>query len=310
MLYANSLSPFCFYQKYGVIDESRNIILRPVFNDIGINSESYIICKDEINSYYIYSPDIKLRHKTPEQSSLSWYSNYEAMVTFPQNSGTSYQTYIINIRNGKTSNSKTYKDKYLYTPYYTDKFAVVLKKDNLKFSVIDRNGKELFKDFKQAAWNYSEGLLPVIYTDGTSGYINTKGKLVLNVPVFLDYRMGGPKIEHLLNYDFHNDVAFLQTDEDVWHLVDKKGNMKKIPDDYKFPDRRFSNDLVLTEDKDQKFGFMNKNMELTIPCIFDSAESFEGKYAIAVYKGKDAIVDEKGNIYFCEDFCKQKIQER
>ena len=178
------------------------------------------------------------------------------------------------------------------------------------FHVIDNHKKVISPKLLQSDTWYSEGLLPVILLDGKSGYIDEKGKLVIEVPIYNDIRTAGIRISPNLNYSFNEGIALIQTEQDVWQLVDKKGNLRKLPDEYKYMAGIFKNGLLLIQDKNQKFGFMNKNMELTIPCIFDSAESFEGKYAIVVYKGKDAIVDEKGNIYFCEDFCKQKIQER
>lgn len=41
--------------------------------------------------------------------------------------------------------------------------------------------------------------------------------------------------------------------------------------------------------------------ELIIPCNFESANGFEGKYASVKYNEKDAIVDKNGNIYFCDE---------
>lgn len=49
---------------------------------------------------------------------------------------------------------------------------------------------------------------------------------------------------------------------------------------------------------------MDKNFKLVIPCKFENANSFEGKYAAVIYQGKDAVVDAEGNVYFCEEFKK------
>ena len=106
----------------------------------------------------------------------------------------------------------------------------------------------------------------------------------------------------MLKYSFHEGVAFIQTEKDQWYLLDKKGNKKSLPPEYDFTERRYSNGLTVVKDKSGKFGYMDKDFKLVIPCQFDSARSFVGKYAAAVYQGKDVVVDAKGKIYFCEEF--------
>lgn len=303
ILYANNYSVFFNSKNYGLIDNKRNVIFKPKFSNIYISEEGFVFCENDRNVYYVYTPKLELIHFTPENSTLNWCGNHEIYVTHPQLTDGSYTSYVFNFLTCKKSEYR-YKKQYLYQPYYYNNLAVVLKENNLKFSVVDRNDNELYTDFAQADWNFSEGLLPVIYQNGKSGYIDTKGNLVLDVPVYKDERMGGPKIEHLLKYRFHDGVAFLQINKDIWVLLDKEGNMQNLPENYSFPDRSFSNGLVVTENKNHKFGYMNKKLELAIPCIFNSAKMFIGKYAIVVHNGKDAIVDADGNIYYCRDFCK------
>ena len=56
-----------------------------------------------------------------------------------------------------------------------------------------------------------------------------------------------------------------------------------------------------TENKEKKYGFVDKNCNVVIPCDFSYAESFDGKYAIVEKDGKDAVIDKRGNIFYSED---------
>lgn len=46
---------------------------------------------------------------------------------------------------------------------------------------------------------------------------------------------------------------------------------------------------------------MNKEMEIEIPCVFDSMKYFRNGYAIVVYNGEDAVLDKEGNVYLSKD---------
>ena len=165
------------------------------------------------------------------------------------------------------------------------------------YTIANRNGKTIVSNIAQADMMYSEDLIPVLFFDGKSGYLDYEGNLVIEVPLYDDYRMGGLRISPSLNYRFHEGVAFIQTAEDQWYLLDKKGSKKEVPSEYNFATRRYSKGLTVVEDKEHKFGYVDKDFKLVIPCKFERAESFEGKYAAVVYQGKDGVIDKGGNIY-------------
>ena len=47
---------------------------------------------------------------------------------------------------------------------------------------------------------------------------------------------------------------------------------------------------------------MNPEFQIVIPCEFDIAEAFVGKYAIVEKDGKDAVIDKEGKVYYCDEF--------
>ena len=302
-LYAKTYSIFKLNGNCGLIDENRKIVLSANYVNISIYDELCIICEKNNRSYTVFSPKLKPIYSLPEESFLNYFSDNEFLFNQKNNNGKYLGQKILNVKTGEISSYKK-NDKFILDYVYRDNLVVVLLpfEDKPTFTVLDRNEKLIAKNLNQASWYYSEGLLAVIFTDGRSGFINTKGDLVIETPLYDDPRNAGPKKQATLEYYFHEGVAFIQTAEDQWYLLDKKGSKKEVPPEYNFATRRYSKGLTVVEDKEHKFGYMDKDFKLAIPCKFERAESFEGKYAVVVYQGKDGVIDKDGNIYFCEEF--------
>ena len=103
---------------------------------------------------------------------------------------------------------------------------------------------------------------------------------------------------------FKDDVCILRQDKDTWKLVNKKGKFKEIPEGIQMEAYSFNKGLAaisMKENNTKKYGYMNKNLGIEIPCVFDYAENFVGNYAIVKYQGKDGLIDIKGNFYASED---------
>lgn len=299
--YAKTYSPFCFNSKYGIIDESRNVVIQPVYKDINVFKNLCIVCEPEDSGQIVYTPDLKKVY-TFEKKVAIWekYNDRELRLG---------KKLLFNLDTLEVY-SRTFDEKYNSEYGYRNNRQVVLmsNEDDSQpyniFRVVDRKHKIFTPKLLQADTWYSEGLLPVIFLEGKSGYINENGKLIIEVPLYDDERTADIRISPNLNYSFNEGIALVQTEKDVWQLLDKGGTLKKLPEEYTYYARIFSNGLLLIENSEQKFGFMNRNADVAIPCIFDSAKTFKGKYAIVVYRSKDAVVDTDGNIYYCEDFCK------
>lgn len=298
-IYSNSYSKFRYKGKYGIIYEHRKVAVPPQYDMIKYYDGFSIVCiKHDFT--VIYDKDLEFIHFfNEEKDMINKYSDTELLFG---------KKLLLNI---DTHTYYSRKDIYQNEYGFNDGVQVVLlpeehRKAKNIFSVMNKDNKIISPKCIQSGDKYSEGLLPVILLNGKSGYLNTNGRLVIKIPVYNDLRTAGIRISPNLNYPFHEGVAFLQTKRDNWVLLDKKGNIQKLPAGYSFPYRQFSNGLVVAENSEHKFGFMNKKLELIIPCIFDSAERFTGKYAIVVHNGKDAIIDDKGTIFYCEDICAEE----
>ncbi|MGP1564098.1 MAG: WG repeat-containing protein [Treponema sp.] len=308
-VFAKSYSTFCLNGFYGLIDENRKIVIDPIYSEISINPIKYIFCYENDGACKIYSSNLKLIYSLPKESLVVYHSEYEYVIQI-KDKDKYLPAEVLNIKTEKITQYIPYPQNMIYRPFYKEGVAVVLfqppsDKDEFLFTVIDKNGKIIVDNLKQADDWYSDGLLAVELKKGKTGFINHKGELVLDVPLYEDYRMHGPKIDTWLRYSFFEGVAFIQTEKDCWYLIDKKGNKKPIPSEYilteKLTTRRYSSGLSVVENAEHKFGYINKAVELVIPFKFDAAFSFEGKYARVVYQEKDAIIDTAGNIYYCDE---------
>lgn len=304
-LYAKSYSVFYKGESCGVIDEKRKVVIEPLYNYIEMTEDGYFCCEN-INHEGPDSADFfdKKIHKVLSLPNLGFFWPYSAHEWVIGRGGSKGNYELLDLKTKKTTPIEIMSRE--NCPTYINNVALILtyydEIEKYGYRIENRNGKIIFSGISQADREYSEGLIPVITFDGRSGYLNETGKMVIEVPLYEDYRMGGLRISPLLKYSFHEGVAFIQTEKDQWYLLDKKGNKKSLPPEYDFTERRYSNGLTVVKDKSGKFGYMDKDFKLVIPCQFDSARSFVGKYAAAVYQGKDVVVDAKGKIYFCEEF--------
>lgn len=304
-LYAESFSVFCIKGLYGLVNEERAIKLKAKYYKIEKNEENYFICETANSEYEFYSPKLELLYKLPAGSSARKYSNSEYLVYYFDEIKNIHISKILNIETWKLSEYKKYENFVREPFFWGENLAVVIKGSSYpSFSVIDRNENTVISNLKQAGFCFTEGLLPVILKNGQSGYINKKGKMVISVPLYEDIRMGGPKISPILNYYFSNGVAVFQKEKDKWCLIDRKANIKELPENYILKTRLYSKGLTVIEDTNSKYGYLNKNAKIAIPCIFDSASNFIGEYAAVAFQGKDAIIDTKGNIFYSEDLKK------
>lgn len=229
-VFAKSYSTFCLNGFYGLIDENRNIVLEPKYSEISINPIKYIFCDENDGACKIYSSNLKLIYSLPKESLVVYHSEYEYVIQI-KDKDKYLPAEVLNIKTGKITQYIPYPQNMIYRPFYKEGVAVVLfqppsDKDEFLFTVIDKNGKIIVDNLKQADDWYSDGLLAVELKKGKTGFINHKGELVLEVPLYEDYRMHGPKIDTWLRYSFFEGVAFIQTEKDCWYLIDKKGNKK------------------------------------------------------------------------------------
>lgn len=302
VLYAKSYSIFYLNNLCGVIDKNRKIIVEPKYEDIRISKDDYFVCLKVGKGTDFYDNEgtkileYSINHFTRK------YSDYEWLSYIPD-SGNKYIKLNIKTKKETEFINEHYSKENL--PNFINNVSPIIvfgeKNRKYEYRIQNINGKVLASDIRQTDCSYSEGLIPVVFYDNKSGFLNIKGKMVIDVPLYEDYRMGGLRISPFLNYTFSEGVVFIQTGKDKWLLMDKNGYKTELPKEFKFITRKYSNGLTVVKNQENKFGYVNKKFELIIPCNFESANGFEGKYASVKYNEKDAIVDKTGNIYFCDE---------
>lgn len=303
-IYAKEFSVFKYNNHYGVIDNNRKVIIPPEYDRISKTDQAYFFCYDSNDSLFIYSPDVKLIYSIKEKTSLTRYSDYEYIVKKRSDSN----FYLLNLKTLKLSEYQK-SGKYMYEYAYSDDVALVMEvgTKNVSYSIADINGNIILRDIEQADIVFSDGLLAVWMEDGKSGFVDKTGKFVIETKFYRNLADEGPRKFPALGYFFNEGLGIVQSEKGVWKILDKKGNETLIPNSIHLYGGCFVNGLIVVKDENKKFGYMNSKAEIAIPYIFDSASTFEGKYAMVVYDSKDAVIDKKGKIFLCEDIMlKQK----
>ena len=315
--------------KYGLINEKREIVLSAEYDEIQEN-EVYL-CKSEEKGNYVYSETLEVLHKFEDgQHSIimcspslfyfktgeKWYiENF--FYSLPDNTTTMTSLKAIN---GNKSNElwvagrsaffkpdlTEFVDNWHCTYPYRENRAVVMNYDFVG-EIIDEKFSLILGEIKATADYYSEGLIPVVMNSGESRYVDVNGNVVYECDFDFDYVQRGQYNSvqvPLVIGSFVEDVAVVKAKENQWFILDRDFNKHFLPEGYEVESYTYSNGLLLvskTENKEKKYGFVDKNCNIVIPCDFSYAESFDGKYAIVEKDEKDAVIDKRGNIFYSED---------
>lgn len=201
---------------------------------------------------------------------------------------------------------------------YRENRAVVVEDWISNGKIIDENFATVVDKIYASADYYSEGLIPVILNGelndagyakpGKSCYLDLNGNVVYECDFDFNYT-DRSTIKHLqiplVIGSFVENVAVVKAKTNQWFILDRDFNKHYLPEGYEVESYSYSNGLLLVsklENKQRLYGFVDKECNLVIPCEFSYAEAFDGKYAIAVKDGKDAVIDKKGKVYYCDEF--------
>ncbi|NMA94130.1 MAG: hypothetical protein GX975_05655 [Clostridiales bacterium] len=205
---------------------------------------------------------------------------------------------------------------YDYVNSFSNGLATVVKGD--KYGFINKAGKEVVPCIYDAAGSFSDGLA-LVQKNGLYGYIDTSGKEVIpckygNAFPFSDGLAAVTKdpwgygewgyidksgrevipFKYEKAYPFFDGMAQVENGDTYGYFIDTSGNQKfsYLYNSY-FVEDYFYEGLVLVQ-KDNKFGFINKNGELAIPFIYDFAKSFSDGMALVEKNGKFGYIDTSG----------------
>ena len=326
-LYSKDLYRIRYNNKFGYIDKNLTIVINPQYDYAENFIENYAIIANTKENNTFYSvinknnklPDEKLsncarlfrvsksifynsfdgyfyditQHKniSLSKNSLPYFNNFSQDFLYPRNNFDSDSIEYIDINQNIKLSSNEWRKAFPMT----DNIAFVIKKDWSQV-IINNNGEEIIKNIYDCGINPSEGLLPV-QTNAESGYINNKGDFIILCSFEPNLHVFSPPG---LNYPFSEGVAAVQTRKGIFKIFDLQGNT--IMDEKSLLDMKpCSNGLILYQTLDNKFGYFNKEGKSVFNTEFEYAESFNKEFALVNYKGKDAILDKKGNIFLSED---------
>lgn len=128
----------------------------------------------------------------------------------------------------------------------------------LKFGFIDKNGNEIIPFIYEEARNFTNGLSQV-RRDGKRGYIDKEGKEVIP----LIYRCAAT---------FYSDMALVSKDAKKCEYIDKSGNVV-ASFDYTWNEIEFFTKEGIVINKDDKYGFVNNEGKLVVPCVYDRLDT-------------------------------------
>ncbi|MCR4736294.1 MAG: WG repeat-containing protein [Treponema sp.] len=313
--------------KYGFIDDKKNIVIEMQYDYAENFWNGYSIVRIEKNNQTLYSV-INENNKTvaEELKDCSCLSRVSDTVFFNSFEGFFYdlsKKKIIEL--DKTANPFFYnnRQKYYYprTNYDSDKIEYVDKDSKIVFTfdnaikafamtddmafvikkdwtqiIINKKGEVILSDIYDCGMNSSEGLLAV-ETKDNSGYINNKGKFLINCsfePNNHNFLPPG------INYPFSEGIAVVQVKRGIFKIFDSNGNV--LMNEMSALDMKpSSNGFILYQSTDKKYGFLKKNGTQAFKTEFDYAEPFFNGMALVVFKGKDAVLDSSGNLYLAKD---------
>ena len=210
-----------------------------------------------------------------------------------------------------TSDLKEYifKDKnYKKVFPYCNGSAFVLDKDE-NYVLIDMKGNVITDQVAFTTGRFGEGLAPVKLKDGRTGYMNPKGKLVLELDFNFKYNGNCYYATR-----FNNGYAIVNDGNDFdYSVIDKKGNrIKKI--NAKIYSDEFSGLVTFCVPAEREglyaFGFMKTDGEVVFPPKYRFADgprtfpSFMNGMTNHFYTkdGIPVLMDKYGNVYNYDDY--------
>lgn len=168
--------------------------------------------------------------------------------------------------------------------------------DNNLVYLIDTEGKRI-KSFTEdyMPYPFNEGLAQIMKMgdsgeDITSGYIDYQGNFI--IPPIIEKKLED-EFDILSSDDFYWDGLIRFQQNEKYGFIDKDINII-IPTIYEDASR-FENGLSAVK-LNGKYGYINKQNEFVIKPQYDYAAAFNEGYAVIVKEGESSIIDKSGRI--------------
>ena len=194
--------------------------------------------------------------------------------------------------------------KYIEVNEFNEGLAAVQNKDRL-WGFIDKNGKEIIPCKYNWAHSFKEGLAAVEDKNHLWGFVDNKGKEIIpcQYAFVRDFCEGYAYVDnstndttnnfiidknnnkYFNNYDNLGEIEFHEGMSQYWEEILKHPSLKdikEIPDSLKYVARG---------------GFINKQGDLIVPCIYGSIRNFsEGLAAVRNKYGQWGFIDKTGTV--------------
>lgn len=294
---AEEYSVFMKDDLYGIINNEQIIVFEPTYDRITINSNSIICWKDIVVE--IFNKNLELLF-SDSWVNISYFNENQIMIKKSMTA----KIVLLDLETGSLQDYEM-KNNYSEENGYRGNLGLVWRKNDrgYSYSIVDTEGNVILSDIEDAHSCYTDGMIAVILKDGKSGFVNTKGELVIETSFYIDPSDIGPRKYPIIPYLFYENYALVKNAKQKWVQYNIEGKIKDLPKNIEPAEYSYENGLVLVINTEtQKYGYMNPKLKIVIPCEFSYAESFVGKYAIVEKDGKDAVIDKKGRIYYCSEF--------
>lgn len=290
-LVPQSLSLYKYNEKYGLINEECEIIEEQKFTSF-IETKDYLICGARSLSprFYVYNKN----GQKETGFDASFVKTVEKNII-----------YIDNIFDSSYWYDLEKKERIEYEDLYAGEIQVIFSYDTKDFEIRNPGGSVLKKNLRDCGYRFSEGLMPIKDSDGKTGFINESGEFVFECPIYGSHAIDDPKIHPLYDFEFSNGIVCVPESESSFALYTKDGRKMKSVRNSRTEQRKFTSGymLISTADKSQRqYAFLNYKGENAFNQFFSAAERFINEYAMVVVDGKDAVINTKGDVFFCADF--------
>lgn len=324
LLHLNRMKNIVGYKryKYGYIDNKGDYVIKPQFKFADSFSDGLAAVKRR-DTYYLEFIDRSGKTIIPPSSDISYISEGPAPFypRFPFNEGLhrfrSKGTFGFIGITGEVAIKPRYEWAYQFSEglaavEVNGKWGYINKEDhfviepqfegaydfseglagiqiNGKYGYIDREGKTIIEPKFDSAYNFSEGFAWVKVNDKW-GLINQNGVFVIE-PRFDDW------------ISFFRDGRLIVATDNRWQVIDSNGTVVFENQQYHFcSESGFSDGMCVIKNAKDKYGFIDKDGNLTIDCKYDYAYAFsEGLAAVEVNR-KDGYIDKTGRFVIKPQF--------
>ena len=184
---------------------------------------------------------------------------------------------------------------------YTDEWEELL--------IIDMEGNTVGNlSFRFLGTGFSEGLLPAMTEDGTTGFVNRSGEFAFKIPLLNIYHELGAT-------SFSGGYAAKKTNVSpiVWRVINNHGQVVS-GDIHAFEMRPFFDGLSLVrvfnrETQENRWGYVNARGEFLVRPVLEAADDFRNGFARIKYNGREGLLNTNGKVIWSSNIVQNIIIE-